>query len=66
MFISMRRLVRKNYNWPSLHKKCPYSELFLTAFSRFQTRITLNKDTFYAVLIFNKNKAALKTQNNKY
>ena len=33
----------------SLRKKCPYLELFLSEFSRIRTRITRNKDIFYAV-----------------
>ena len=36
-----------------LHKKCPYSELFWSAFSRIRTRITPNTDTFHAVLNLN-------------
>ena len=35
-----------------LREKCPYSELFWSAFSRIRTRITPNNDTFYAVLQF--------------
>ena len=44
----------------SLPEKCPYSELFWSAFSRIQsecremrTRITPNTDTFYAVILSN-------------
>ena len=33
----------------SLREKCPYSELFWSAFYRIRTRITPNTDTFYAV-----------------
>ena len=33
---------------PSLRKKCSYSELFWSAFSRIRTRITPNTDTFQA------------------
>ena len=32
----------------SLRKKCPYSELFWSVFSRIRTRITPNTDTFHA------------------
>ena len=50
--------------WLTLHKKCPYSELFQSVFSRIRTeygelpsispysvgmRENANKDTFYAV-----------------
>ena len=42
---------------PSLRKKCPYSELFSSVFSRIRTwygkirtRITPNTDTFYTVI----------------
>ena len=48
----------------TLREKCPYSELFWSAFSRIRaalsiqseygkmwTRITPNKDTFYALLV---------------
>ena len=38
--------------WSALRKKCPYSELFWSAFFRIRTRITSNTDTFYAVIIF--------------
>ena len=33
----------------SLRKKCPYSELFWSIFSRIRSRITPNMDTFHAV-----------------
>ena len=33
----------------TLREKCPYSELFWSAFSRIRTRTTSNTDTFYAV-----------------
>ena len=33
----------------SLRKKCPYSELFWSVFSRIRTRITPNIDTFHVV-----------------
>ena len=33
----------------SLRKTCPYSELFWSVFSRIQSRITPNMDTFHAV-----------------
>ena len=36
---------------PTLRKKCPYSELFWSAFFRIWTRITPNTDTFQAVLV---------------
>ena len=35
-----------------LRKKCPYSELFWSTFSRIRTRITLNMDTFHVVIIY--------------
>ena len=40
----------KNKLTTSLLEKCPYSELFWSSFSSIRTRITPNKDTFYAVL----------------
>ena len=40
----------KKYHSPTLRKKCPYSELFWSVFSRIRTRITLNTETFCAVL----------------
>ena len=41
---------KKNKLTTSLLEKCPYSELFWSSFSSIRTRITPNKDTFYAVL----------------
>ena len=35
----------------TLREKWPYTELFWFVFSRIQTRITPNMDTFYAVLM---------------
>ena len=35
----------------TLREKWPYTELFSSVFSRIQTRITPNMDTFYAVLM---------------
>ena len=35
-----------------MREKCLYSELFWSACSRIPTRITLNTDTFYAVMPF--------------
>ena len=33
----------------SLRKKCPYSELFWSVFSRIRSKIAPNMDTFHAV-----------------
>ena len=41
---------KKNKLTTSLLEKCPSSELFWSSFSSIRTRITPNKDTFYAVL----------------
>ena len=41
---------KKNKLTTSLLEKCPCSELFWSSFSSIRTRITPNKDTFYAVL----------------
>ena len=38
----------------TLRKKCPYSELFSSAFSSIRTRITPNTDTFQEVKSLNK------------
>ena len=38
----------------SLCKKCPYSELFWSVFSRIRTRITPNTDIFHALVISHK------------
>ena len=35
----------------ALHEQCPYSELFWYECGKIRTRITLNKDTFYAVIV---------------
>ena len=37
----------RNKYWDSLRKKCPYSELFWSLFSRIRTKITPNTDTFH-------------------
>ena len=42
-----------------LHKKCQYSELFWSLFSRIRTRTTPNTDTFYEVLICRISKSAV-------
>ena len=34
----------------ALRKKCPYSELFWSAFSRIRTKITRNTVTFHSVM----------------
>ena len=36
--------------WHALRKKCPYSELFWSVFSRIWIRITPNTNTYHAVL----------------
>ena len=55
---TIRLLIWKKQQQCSLRKKCPYLELFWSAFSRIRTeygkmwtRITLNTDTFHAVLV---------------
>ena len=48
-------------------KKCPYSELFCSAFSGIRTRITPNTSTFYEVFIaFHKPPRSLFTRKNSH
>ena len=63
MFIreSLKRKVSVNVTNTHCKKKCPYSELFWSAFSRIRTeyrkmrtRATPNTDTFYPVTVLNK------------
>ena len=57
-FVTYAKFSKKlTFLTPSLRKKCPYSELFWSVFSRIQsnygkirTRITLTTDTFHTVL----------------
>ena len=46
----VRKILLVIGNSSSLRKKCPYSELFWSECGKMQTRITLNTDTFQAVI----------------
>ena len=53
LFLSAQWVLKLNHQsqWSSLRKKCRYSELLWSAFSRIRTRTTPNTDTFHSVVI---------------